>query len=145
MHTRLILISLLAFLVTLGASSYAHAQALTNPKDIMDRVGNAFKQADSGTVAALSSSQVEIDFGKGSSMYSKDQAQYVFGSFFKKHPPEDFDLDEVTVLQGLSTARGRYLSRDSNRHWEVFMRLARSGSEWEVKEVRISLRHPQQR
>ena len=77
-------------------------------------------------------------------MYSKDQARYVFTSFFKKHPPEDFSVDDVSVVQGLSTARGRYLSRDANRHWEVFMRLAQSGSVWEVKEVRISLRPPQQ-
>ena len=138
MLTRLIPIVSLAFAVTLSAISYAQAQALTNPQDVMNAVGNAFRKADSGSMVSLSAKQVEIDFGEGSSMYTKDQARYVFSSFFKKHPPSEFSMGDVSVLQGLGTARGRYLSKDSNRHWEVFMRLAKSGSDWEVKEVRIS-------
>ncbi|MFV1981178.1 MAG: DUF4783 domain-containing protein [Rhodothermia bacterium] len=125
-----------------GMARGASAQDLTDPNAVASLVAGAIESGDSRTLAELSVGQVELDLGEGSSVYSRDQARYVFTSFFEDHPPSDVSLGEVSVLESLGTARGRYSSLDSNQQWDVFIRLGSSRGAWKLKEVRLTHAHP---
>ncbi len=121
-----------------GMARGVSAQDLTDPDAVASLVAEAIESGDSRALAGLSAGQVELDLGAGSSVYSRDQARYVFTSFFEDHPPSDVSLGDVSVLEGLCTVRGRYTSLDSNQPWDVFIRLGSSRGAWKLKEVRLT-------
>ena len=138
MTDRLALILLLtAGLIAMGFD-HAVAQDRTDPKGVTKIIARAIASGDAKALSELSADQVEIDLGKGSSVYTRDQARYVFASFFDDHPPSDFSFSGVKVLNDLSTARGRYFSIDSNQPWDAFIRLGKSDGAWRLREIQFS-------
>jgi hypothetical protein len=114
------------------------AQGSSDPAEMAEIVTDALSVADSKALSDLSAGQVDLDLGEGSSVYTRDQARYVFTSFFRDHPPSDVSLGDVSMLQGTSTVRGTYHALDSNEPWRVFIRLSSIQGTWKLKEVRLS-------
>lgn len=121
-----------------GIETGVLAQGLADPTHVASIVARALETGNSRVLAELSTSQVELDLGEGLSVYSRDQAKYVFTSFFDDHPPSNISLGEPSVLDDLCTARGSYESLDSNQPWDVFIMLGSSNGTWRLKEVRLS-------
>ncbi len=138
MRRRFALIASFAGVILVGIATGVFAQNLADPNDVTLAVARAFETGDSRVLAKLLTDQVELDLGEGASVYSRDQARFVFTSFFEDHPPSNISLGEPSVLDDLCTARGRYASLDSNQPWDVFIRLGSSKGAWRLKEVRLS-------
>lgn len=124
-----------AFIV--AGLDYSVAQDRTNPKKVAQAAADAIAAGDARELAKLGGGQIEIDLGQGSSVYSRDQARYVFASFFDDHPPSDFTLLEVKVMQELCIARGTFQSVDAGQPWSAFMRLSASDGRWSLKEIQL--------
>ena len=138
MILRLALVLVVVGATVTGRQEIATAQDRSDADEVAQAIGDAVAHADARLLSDLSSGQVELDLGDGTSVYSSDQARYVFASFFDDHPPSHFDLGEVNELRGTCTARGRYLSIDTNQPWDVFMRLSYSTGAWRLKELRLT-------
>lgn len=138
MTDRLVLILLLVAGFAATGFGHAAAQDRTDPKGVTKIIARAIASGDSKTLSELSASQVEIDLGEGSSVYTRDQARYVFASFFDEHPPSEFSFSGVKVLNELGTARGRYVSIDPDQPWDAFIRLGKSDGKWRLREIQFS-------
>jgi hypothetical protein len=112
-------------------------QDLHDPDKVIELLTEAVRTGDARQIAELSTAQVEIDLGEGTSLYSRDQSRFVLMSFFKDNPPSDFDVDDVTVLQTHCTAQGTFSSSNSDRKRNVLVRLLRSSEGWRLKELHI--------
>jgi hypothetical protein len=138
MTNRLALISILVAVIVAAGPARVVAQDRDDPKGMTKIIARAIASGDSRTLSELSAGQIEIDLGEGSSVYTRDQARYVFASFFDDHPPSDFTFGGVKVLNELSTARGKYFSIDSNQPWDAFIRLGMADGKWRMKEIQFS-------
>lgn len=128
---------ILAVMIVVTGFTYSVAQDRTNPKKVAQAVTDAIAAGDARSLAKLGGGQIEIDLGRGSSVYSRDQARYVFASFFDDHPPSDFSLGEVKVMQGVCVARGRFVSVDVSQPRDAFIRLSESEGRWTLKEIQF--------
>ena len=138
MAPRLAWIGLAACFVLLVVTG-AEGQDTSDPEETAEKIADAISFGDSGELSDLSSDHIELDLGSGAMTYSRDQARYVYASFFEEHPPSRFDIGEINVLQGTCTARGTYHSLDSNQSWDAFIRLVATGSGgWSLKELRFT-------
>ena len=142
MVTNLARILPLLMVLLIGLQDAAAYQDQTNAEEVAEAVGDAVRNGDARRLSNLASGQIELDLGHGPETYSSDQARYVFTSFFEDHPPSYFELADINVGKDMCTARGRFLTIESNQPWDVFIRLSSSGKAWRLKELRISQSFP---
>jgi hypothetical protein len=124
-------------IVLLTVQCWSQAQSIHSPEGILSRVTAALETGDARSLVELSTSQLEVNVGEGTSLYSRDQARFVLSSFFEDHPPAEFQTGEVSILMGYATVQGVLVLYDREQPLHFFLRLARTGEAWRLKEIRM--------
>ncbi|HEX9649038.1 MAG TPA: DUF4783 domain-containing protein [Cyclobacteriaceae bacterium] len=91
-------------------------------EDIIHSVESAMKLGSSKELARYLNQTVEINLEGEISSYSKMQAEFVLKDFFKKNPPEGFEIiHNGTSKGGLKYAIGKYSCKRG--YFRVWMRV----------------------
>lgn len=123
MKTRLFLTVLLACIM-----GFSHAQ------DVFTNVKNAIKAADADQLAKYFNQNLDVNIEGNLNTFSKAQASFAIGEFFKSHPPVDFAIVHKGSSQGgLQFAIGKYTSGDDV--YTVLVRVKESASAKLVHEI----------
>jgi hypothetical protein len=103
-------------------------------EDIIHSVETAMKLGSSKELARHLNQTVEINLEGEISSYSKMQAEYVLRDFFKKNPPEGFEIiHNGTSKGGLKYAIGKYSCKRG--FFRVWMRVKEFGGKLLVYEM----------
>lgn len=137
MKRTLVSVHIFLLVVLFHVQGESFAQDTHSPERVLALVEEAIGAGDSRMLLEVSTTQIEIDLGEGTSLYSRDQARYVLSAFFEHHPPSELSLEDVTVLPSQCTVQGSFSSLDSDQPRYVFLRLARLSSGWRLKEIRM--------
>ncbi|MCC5938428.1 MAG: DUF4783 domain-containing protein [Lunatimonas sp.] len=92
---------------------FSPAQTITpdihNP--LAERIEQALKQGSSKEIAKILDATVEIKLGDNRGNFSKNQAEIILRDFFKKHPPQNFEIiHQSESTETISYLIGNYLS-----------------------------------
>ncbi|MEA3444981.1 MAG: DUF4783 domain-containing protein [Bacteroidota bacterium] len=79
-------LSLIAFLLIFGLSSFLGLLQTA------DKIANAIKKGDAKSLATHFNKSVELVILDKENIYSKEQAELIMSSFFKKYPPADYEV-----------------------------------------------------
>ena len=91
-------------------------------EDLFRSVETAIKSGSSKELSNFLHSTVEINLEGNISSYSKMQAEYVLKDFFKKNPPQDFEIIHNGESKGgLKYAIGKYTCKRG--FYRVWMRI----------------------
>jgi len=103
-------------------------------EDIIHNVEAALKIGSSKELSRYFSQTVEINLEGEISSYSKMQAEYVLKDFFKKYPPENFEIIHNGASKGgLKYAIGKYSCKRGD--FRVWMRIKEFGGKLLVYEM----------
>jgi len=103
-------------------------------EDIIHNVEAAMKIGSSKELARYFNQTVEINLEGEISSYSKMQAEYVLKDFFKKNPPDSFEIIHNGASKGgLKYAIGKYSCKRG--YFRVWMRIKEFGGELLVYEM----------
>lgn len=103
-------------------------------EDIIHSVEAAMKLGSSKELSRFLNQTVEINLDGEISSYSKMQAEYVLRDFFKKNPPETFQIiHNGTSKGGLKYAIGKYSCKRGD--FRVWMRVKEFGGKLLVYEM----------
>jgi hypothetical protein len=123
MKTRVLLVFLLAI-------SWSYGQA----QDVFTNVKNAIKAADADQLAKYFNQNLDVNIEGNLNTFSKAQAAFAIGEFFKAHPPIDFAIVHKGSSQGgLQFAIGKYTSGQDT--YTVLVRVKESASARLVHEI----------
>jgi hypothetical protein len=118
---------LVAYLALSSANLLAQA-------DIFAPMKEAIKANNAKEVVKNFNSSVDINIEGGVNNYSKAQAEFVLGDFFKKHPASDFTIVHTgSSPNGLKFAIGKYQSGSDN--YNVLLRVKESEKKYFVHEI----------
>lgn len=123
MKTRVLLVFLLVL-------SWSSIQA----QDIFTNVKNAIKAADADQLAKYFNQNLDVNIEGNLNTFSKAQAAFAIGEFFKAHPPADFAIVHKGSSQGgLQFAIGKLTSGQDT--YTVLVRVKESASAKLVHEI----------
>lgn len=93
--------------------------AIASQVDIIENVETAIRSGSSKELAKFLNQTVELNLEGNISSYNKMQAEYVLKDFFKKNPPDNFEIKHNGASKGgLKYAIGIYTcKRGSYRIW----------------------------
>ena len=109
---------------------------------MLGQVERAFQQGDERNLLAAAADRLEIAVLEAPSFYSRAQAMYVMEDFFRTYPPKQFDMQDASPSGGSLYAPGLYWSTSQSEPLRVYIRLRRTGQQWELREIRIEQRAP---
>ena len=118
-------IVLLMLVITVGIAS---------GQDIFAPMKTAIKAGDSEQLTKHFNQNLDVNIEGNLSNFSKTQAAFALGEFFKAHPPTDFTIVHKGSSQGgLQYAIGKYVSdKDS---YSVLIRVKETGSAKLIHEI----------
>ncbi len=103
-------------------------------EDIISRVETALKAGSSKELARYLNQTVELNLEGDISSYNRMQAEYVLKEFFKKNPPDGFEIiHNGTSKGGLKYAIGKYTCKRGQ--YRVWMRIKEFGGKLLVYEM----------
>ena len=124
MKTRLWVVFLMAI------STLSHAQG----PDVFTNVRNAIKAADSDQLSKYFNQNLDVNIEGNLNSFSKTQAAFAIGEFFKAHTPTDFNIVHKGSSQGgLQFAIGKYTSGADT--YTVLVRVKEAGGAKMVHEI----------
>ncbi|WP_209329841.1 DUF4783 domain-containing protein [Lunatimonas salinarum] len=85
----------------------------TGPKTpLAEQIEQALKQGSSKEIAKMLDATVEIKLGDNRGHFSKNQTEILLRDFFKKHPPQNFEIiHQSDSSETISYLIGNYQSR----------------------------------
>ena len=120
------------------AVSSVCAQTSDDARSVVRDVTEAMVGGNTDVLLRVAGSQVELSVDGQSSVYTKAQARYVTGAFLDQHPIREARVREVNVVGRQCTARSRLIGADKSEVWDLFLRMRRARSGWELKEIRLT-------
>ncbi len=102
--------------------------------DVIKQVETAIRAGSSKELTRFFNQTVEITINGEISSYSKMQAEYVLKDFFKKNPPDNFEIiHNGSSKGGLQYAIGKYSCKKG--YYRVWMRIKEFGGKLLVYEM----------
>lgn len=91
---------------------WSQPSAVTVHNDL-EELAYSFKNGSSKELSHYFGSRVEINISGNSGIYSRNQAEQVMRDFFRKYPPQDFNLlNRSAGNQDITANMGHYFSLD---------------------------------
>lgn len=97
----------------------------------------AFARGDAGAIMRHSARRVDVTLFGSSELFSRSQAGYVLKAFFNEYRPERLLLNERSASEGNWFVAGRYWYEAAESPLAVYLRVRRTDSGWELRDVRI--------
>ena len=111
-------------------------QAALPDSALARRLGLAFGAGDAPALLADASSRLDVSVMGEGARYSRSQAAFVLGAFFRDHPPLRVTLAPAGVADGARSLLGTYQS-ESDASFRLDVRLRRRAKGWEITSIRI--------
>lgn len=131
------------FLFVSGMLSPAWSQAQDNvtvdavPDSVIQRLTTSVSDGNTRVLLTPSADRVEISLFGTRTFYSSAQAFYVLRDFFDTHPPADFIIGDATGAGKSCFVRGQLHHQRSDSPLQVYIRLVRQDTDWELHEIRV--------
>ena len=100
------------------------------------RLGLAFAKGDAAALMEDAAPRLDVTVVGEGARYSRSQAAFVLGAFFRDHPPLHVTLAPAGVADGARSLLGVYES-ENDASFRLDVRLRRRAKGWEVTSVRI--------
>lgn len=139
------LTTLTALCLVVSSPVLAQGQASASrpiPDAIVQDLGSAFSNGDAQALLDHATDRVEISLFGTRTYYSRAQALYVLRDFFKKHPPQRFESDEVAEAGTTYFVTGRYWHLRTDQPLQLYVRVSTESEDWNLHEVRIERMRP---
>lgn len=104
---------------------------------VLAQLEAAFARGDAGAMMRYSARRVDVTLFGTSELFSRSQAGYVLKAFFNEYRPERLLLNERSASEGNWFVAGRYWYEAAESPLAVYLRVRRTDSGWELREVRI--------
>ena len=127
-----------ALLVLIGVWGWTPAGA--QDVSALERTQRALALGDARALFDGAAERVEVMLLGSSMLYSRTQAMYVLGSFFREYPPRRFVLQDSSRAGGHWFAAGRYWYEQVEPPLHVYLRLQEQAAHWELREIHIERR-----
>lgn len=115
----------------------ASVQAQDAGARILEHVRAALSEADVERLVEHCGERIDLTVLGKSEMLSRAQARYVVESFFATYPPAHVDVIESSASGGHWFASGEYWNETDSRPFALYIRLSRTESGWQLRELRI--------
>lgn len=113
------------------------ARSVARPDSALaHRIGLAFGAADAAALMEDAASRLDVSVMGEGARYSRSQAAFVLGAFFRDHPPLRVTLAPAGVADGARSLLGGYQS-DDDANFRLDVRLRRRAKGWEITSIRI--------
>ncbi|MEX0821005.1 MAG: DUF4783 domain-containing protein [Rhodothermales bacterium] len=115
----------------------ASVQAQDAGARVLEHIRAALSEADVERLVEHCGERIDLTVLGTSELLSRAQARYVVQSFFAGYPPVRVDLIESSESGGHRFASGEYWNETVSRPLALYVRLGRTESGWQLRELRI--------
>lgn len=112
------------------------AAAAFVPEHLVRRVTDAFRQGDARQLLETTAERIDVGLPGARAYYSRSQAVYVLRAFFQKHPPQRFEVGEVSKASSSYFVTGRYWYAQGEQPMRVYTRFATEETD-PLQEIRV--------
>jgi hypothetical protein len=98
---------------------------------------DAIQRGDTNALTSLSADRVEVTLFGSASMYSRGQAMYVLGDFFRQYPPQRVRFGDGSRSGANWFMMGDYYFEGGDQPLRIFVRLRTKDGRSELRELRI--------
>jgi len=117
--------------IILAAWIKAEAQA-----DPFDPIIKAIQESDAKGLAASFNMTIELILPDNENTYSSSQGEMIMKDFFKKYPPDSFNIVQQGTTDSISKfAIGNYLS--GSRQYQVYLYLRKEKEQYLIHKIKF--------
>lgn len=99
-----------------------------NGDDLIDTIKNALKTGSSRELSHYFNEVIELKTDTPKKNVSKTQAEFILKDFFKKNPPNGFEVIHLgTSEQGMRYMIGKYTCHNNSTSYRVYTVIKKSG------------------
>ena len=130
----LLAVILIAFIEAAGPGP---APAQSAEDAVVRRIRTSIVEGDARALLSPATDRLEVSLFGAQSFYSSAQAQYVLRDFFKNHPPQRFEVAEVSHTGGSQMISGRYWHARADQPLHMYVYLIQRDGTWRLEGVRV--------
>lgn len=112
------------------------AAAILVPEHLVRRVSSAFRQGNAAQLLETTAERIDVGLPGARAYYSRSQAVYVLRAFFQQHPPQRFEVGEISKASSSYFITGRYWYAQGEQPMRVYTRFATEETD-PLQEIRV--------
>ena len=105
---------------------------------VMSHLEDAIESGQANKIVQRAGAYVEVSILGNGTLYSRSQTTYILKAFFKKHPPKRFAFQRRMHVGDDWYMYGTYWDAVDRQTYRLELRMRRTGSGYEIKNIRIS-------
>jgi hypothetical protein len=133
---HILLVVLFVACVSPGTVS-AQSESERAPMQVLQ---DALRRGDTSTLSTIAADRVEVILFGSAAMYSRGQAMYVLGDFFRQYPPDRVSFTEGSRAGANWFVIGEYSYEGGEQALRLFVRMRTKDGRPELRELRIDRR-----